>query len=168
MVPLSSIHSCSRSITGSSSARLRFGITGSSPCRPSRAAAHDAAIGQLAQRGLVGVHTVAPSSISPWFRSPGARSSGNVATSSAARVHAARVPAVDLMSTSIANTRATTRATLPSTIGVRSPNAIDAMAPAVYGPMPGIPRSCSAVGGNAPPHFATSSRAPFCRLRARE
>ena len=69
------------------------------------------------------------------------------------------------MSSSIANTRASTRATLPSTSGARSPNAIDATAPAVYGPTPGTARSSAAVRGNALP---ASAFAPACRLRARE
>jgi hypothetical protein len=72
------------------------------------------------------------------------------------------------MSSSIANTRASTRATLPSTSGARSPNAIDAIAPAVYGPMPGTSRSSAALDGNAPPNRASTACAPACRLRARE
>lgn len=64
--------------------------------------------------------------------------------------------------------RARTRATLPSTSGARSPNAIDAIAPAVYGPMPGTSRSVAAVRGSAPPKRSATERAPLCRLRARE
>lgn len=78
------------------------------------------------------------------------------------------VPAVDLMSSSIAITRDSTRATLPSTSGARSPNAIDATAPAVYGPIPGTSRSVAAVLGSAPPSRALTACAPACRLRARE
>jgi hypothetical protein len=88
--------------------------------------------------------------------------------SSPARCHSARWPALDLMSCATANTRASTRATLPSTSGARSPNAIDAIAPAVYGPMPGTSRSSAARRGSAPPHRSQAARAPACRLRARE
>ena len=84
--------------------------------------------------------------------------------STPAFVHSAFVPAVDLTSSSIANTRASTRETLPSTSGARSPYAIDAIAPAVYGPMPGTPRSSLAVRGNA----SRTAFAPAWRLRARE
>jgi hypothetical protein len=69
--------------------------------------------------------------MSPWLRSPGAAAWGSAAISAPAAVHSTLPPAVDLMSSSIANTRASTRATLPSTSGARSPNAIDAIAPAV-------------------------------------
>jgi len=72
------------------------------------------------------------------------------------------------MSSSISNTRASTRATLPSTSGDRSPNAIDAIAPAVYGPIPGTSRSSAARVGSAPPNRASTACAPACRLRARE
>ncbi len=110
---------------------MRAATTGNSSCRPVRAAAQSRASGHTRQRGWVGAQIVAPSSISPWFRSPGAAASGNASISSAAAAHSALLPAVDLMSCSIANTRASTRATLPSTSGARSPNAIDALAPAV-------------------------------------
>jgi len=102
--------------------------------------------------------------MSPWLRSPGAEDAGNAVISSPARCHSAFTPTVDLMSSSIAYTRASTRATLPSTSGARSPNAIDAIAPAVYGPMPRTARSSDAVRGSSPP----TSRAPDHRLRARE
>lgn len=164
IAPSSSIQTCVRSSTGSSSSALRFATTGSSSCRPSRFAAHCAASGHTRQRGDAGVQIVAPSSMSPWLRSPGAASAGNVAMSSPARFHSALPPAVDLMSSSIANTRASTRETLPSTSGARSPYAIDAIAPAVYGPIPGTSRSAAAVRGNA----SRTARAPAHRLRARE
>jgi hypothetical protein len=72
------------------------------------------------------------------------------------------------MSRSIACTRASTRATLPSTSGVRSANAIDAIAPAVYGPMPGTSRSSDACRGSSPANRAAITCAPLWRLRARE
>lgn len=72
------------------------------------------------------------------------------------------------MSWSIANTRASTRATLPSTSGARSPYAIDAIAPAVYGPMPFTLRSSLAWRGSVPAKLVATARAPACRLRARE
>ena len=133
-----------------------------------RFAAHAAAIGHTRHFGEVGEHSVAPSSMIAWLRSPGACSCGSAVISSPARAHNAFVPAVDLMSSSIANTRASTRATFPSTSGARSPNAIDAIAPAVYGPMPGTSRSSAARCGSAPLHFVRTACAPFHRLRARE
>ena len=166
--PASSIHTSVRARTGSSDGFLRAAITGSSCCRPALAAAHSAASGHARQRGCVAAQIVAPSSISPWFRSPGAAARGSARISSSAAAHSALVPAVDLMSCSIANTRASTRATLPSTSGARSPNAIDAIAPAVYGPMPGTSRSSAARDGSDPPNRASTACAPACRLRARE
>ena len=166
--PASSSHTTVRSSTGSSDAFLRAVTTGSSSCRPARAAAQSRVSGHTRQRGWVGAQIVAPSSIRPWFRSPGAAAAGSAAISSPAAVHSALVPADALMSCSIANTRASTRATLPSTSGARSPNAIDAIAPAVYGPMPGTSRSSAAHDGSAPPNRAPTACAPACRLRARE
>lgn len=94
------------------------------------------------------MHTVAPSSMRPWLRSPGAAVVGSAVISAPACAHKAFCPADDLMSCSTANTRPSTRATLPSTSGARSPNAIEAIAPAVYGPMPGTVRSSAAVLGS--------------------
>ena len=48
------------------------------------------------------------------------------------------------------NTRAKTRATLPSTSATSSLKASDATAAAVYGPNPGNARSCAAVAGSSP------------------
>jgi len=114
------------------------------------------------------VHTVAPSSISPWLRSPAADRRDSPAITAPASDHIARAPVVDLTSVSIANTRARTRATLPSTSGVRAPNAIDAIAPAVYAPMPGTARRSAVPAGTTPPKRVTTSAAPARRLRARE
>src|ERR1041385_97197 len=75
--------------------------------------------GHEAHDGLRGVQTSAPISIRPWLKS---RGDVDNATSSAAWLHAL---------SSSANRRARTRATLPSTIGARCPNAIEAIAPAV-------------------------------------
>ena len=163
-------HSAARARIGSSLARLRGETTGSSPWRPVFAAVHAPASGHSAQRGVAGAaaHSVAPSSIKPWFRSPGAASAGSAAISAPACSHSARWPAVDLMSCVMPSTRASTRATLPSTSGARSPYAIDAIAPAVYGPMPGTPRSSLARRGSAPSGRATTYFAPAWRLRARE
>jgi hypothetical protein len=120
-----------RATTGSASSRLRAGTTGSSSWRPAARARQASRTGHTRQVGAVGVHTVAPSSITAWLRSPAASSAGSAAITAPARVHSARVPAADLTSVSTANTRASTRATLPSTSGARSPYAIDAIAPAV-------------------------------------
>jgi len=166
--PSASIHTSVRASTGSSDAFLRAATTGSSSWRPARTAAQSRASGHPRQRGWVAAQIVAPSSISPWFRSPGAAAWGSAAISSPAAAHSALPPAVDLMSCSIANTRASTRATLPSTSGARSPNAIDAIAPAVYGPIPGTSRSSAARAGSAPPNRASTACAPAWRLRARE
>ena len=164
IAPASSIHTCVRASTGSSSCALRRATTGNSSWRPSRLAAHHVAIGHTRQRGEDGVQIVAPSSIRPWLRSPGAAACGSAVISSPARRHSAFDPRVDLMSSSSANTRASTRATLPSTSGARSPYAIEAIAPAVYGPMPGTPRNALAVRGSA----SRTDCAPAHRLRARE
>jgi hypothetical protein len=166
--PASSIHTSVRSISGRSAAFLRAATTGSSSCRPVWAAVQISCNGHTRQRGWVGAQIVAPSSISPWFRSPGRAASGKARISSPAAVHSALPPAVDLMSCSMPNTRASTRATLPSTSGARSPNAIDAIAPAVYGPIPGTSRSSAAHDGSAPPNRASTVCAPAWRLRARE
>ena len=166
--PAASIHTSVRARIGSSDSFLRAATTGSSSWRPAAAAAHSRPSGHTRQRGCVAEQIVAPSSISPWFSAPGAAPSGSAFISSPATAHSALPPAVDLMSCSIANTRASTRATLPSTSGARSPNAIDAIAPAVYGPIPGTSRSSAAHDGSAPPNCASTARAPACRLRARE
>lgn len=124
--------------------------------------------GQIRHRGFVGVHVVAPSSISPWFRSPGAELAGKPSMTSAAASHNALPPAVDFTSSSMPQTRARTRATFPSTSGARSPNAIEAIAPAVYGPMPGTSRSSAARDGIAASGRDITACAPAFRLRARE
>jgi hypothetical protein len=166
--PAAAIHTMVRSITGSSEAFLRAATTGSSSWRPVRAATHALATGHTGQRGWVGAQIVAPSSMRPWLRSPGAIVSDRACIRAPAAAHSALSPDDDLMSSSIANTRASTRATLPSTSGARSPNAIDAIAPAVYGPIPGTRRSSAARAGSAPANRAATTCAPACRLRARE
>jgi hypothetical protein len=166
--PACSIHTTVRSSSGSSDGFLRAATTGSSSWRPVRVASHSRTSGQARQRGWVAAQIVAPSSISPWFRSPGDAVRGSARISSPAAAHSALVPAVDLISSSIANTRASTRATLPSTSGARSPNAIEAIAPAVYGPIPGTARSSAARVGNVPPNRARTAWAPACKFRARE
>jgi hypothetical protein len=167
MLPARSIHTNVRSSTGSSDCFLRGAITGNSPVRPSLLARHSVASGHTRQRGDAGEHRVAPSSISPWLRSPGAAVWGSAIISSPAAFHSAFEPALDLMSSVIANTRDSTRATLPSTSGARSPSAIDAIAPAVYGPMPFTSRSSAARCGSLPANRVSISFAPDHRLRAR-
>ncbi len=166
--PACSIHTSVRARIGSSEGFLRAATTGSSSWRAVCAAVHSLRTGHNRQRGWVAAQIVAPSSIKPWFRFPGAAASGSDCISAPAAAHSAFCPAVDLMSASIANTRASTRATLPSTSGARSPNAIDAIAPAVYGPIPGTSRSSAARDGSAPPNRASTAWAPACKLRARE
>lgn len=133
--------------------------------RPAFRAAHAFAMGHTRHRGSTGTHVVAPSSITAWLSSPGCSRASRASISAPAFAHTARWPAVPFTSSSIANTRASTRATLPSTSGVRSPKAIDAIAPAVYGPIPFTSRSSLARDGNVLP---ASDFAPACRLRARE
>jgi hypothetical protein len=67
-----SIHSASRSSSGSSLSFLRGATTGSSVCRPVFEAMQTFPKGQIKHFGEVGAHSVAPSSINPWLRSPGA------------------------------------------------------------------------------------------------
>ena len=57
----------------------------------------------------------------------------------------------------------TTRTTFASTAGTAWPNAMLAMAPAVYSPMPGIARSSAAVRGSLPCRSLATWRAPLCR-----
>ncbi len=163
--PPRSSHSASRASSGSSCARLRGAVTGSSSTRSSRCATHAALTGQRSHCGLVGVHSVAPSSITAWLSSPGSAVAGSLATSAAAWRSIAARPAVDLTSAATPWMRASTRTALPSTAATRSPNAIDAIAPDVYAPMPGTARSSAARLGNARP---ASAFAPAWRLRARE
>jgi hypothetical protein len=73
------------------------------------------------------VHTVAPSSISPWLSAPGSSPRASSSASLQSRFCAAGLR----KSPSIASRRASTRATLPSTIGAGLSNAIEASAPAV-------------------------------------
>lgn len=65
IAPSSSIHTAVRAITGSSDAFLRAATTGSSSCRPLRAAAQSFASGHARHRGCVAAQIVAPSSINP-------------------------------------------------------------------------------------------------------
>ena len=78
------------------------------------------AAGHTSQAGLRGRQTVAPSSISAWLKSPGR-------SASTMRWAYARISDAS----SVSSNRDRTRFTLASTAGVRCPNAIDAMAPAV-------------------------------------
>jgi hypothetical protein len=115
---------------------------------PSRRAEHAPASGQDPQRGAAGVHTVAPSSMSASLRTAGDPAA---ATSRAASAHAHRSDAGSATRAGAAATRASTRRTLPSTIGTRSPKAMLAIAPAVYRPTPGRARRSDSVRGTAPP-----------------
>ena len=90
MRPASSIQTTVRAISGSSEAFFRAATTGSSSCRPARAAAQSFTSGHARQRGCDGAQIVAPSSISPWLRSPGAALSGSARISSPAAAHSAR------------------------------------------------------------------------------
>lgn len=110
----------------------------------------------MRQTGDLGVQMVAPSSINPWLKSPGLSSGTSILASD----HSCLIDAEDLMLPSSSNTRASTRATFPSTTGSRRPNAMDAIAPAVYGPTPGSSSSPSSVRGTDPPARCTTNMAP--------
>ena len=118
---------------------------------PSASARHSSRTGQSRQLGDSGRHTVAPSSINAWFQSPG-RSS---ATSVSATRHSAFSRTGSPAAPSRAKSRASTRATFPSTTGTGSPKAIEATAPTVYRPNPGSAASVSTVRGNRPPWSRT-------------
>jgi hypothetical protein len=77
------------------------------------------------------------------------------------------VTAAELGSPSMPNTRASTRFTLPSRIGCRSPRDSARIAPAVDRPMPGSAVTASSPCGNSPPCSATSTCAQACKFRAR-
>jgi hypothetical protein len=132
--------------------------------------------GQSPQRGVCGVHTVAPSSIMAWLKSPGRLGS----TSSCAIFSNGEIALEDIQTSQqnafislllgsplIRRSRASTRMTFPSTTGVASPylatrvnpdkfaggggaHAMLATAPAVYLPMPGRSSSCLAERGSWP------------------
>lgn len=93
------------------------------------------------------MQTVAPSSIRLSFKTPG----DFAAPTSASAVSQHRLTrAGSSAAASIASRRATTRMTLPSTIGVRQSKAIDAIDPAVYRPMPGNASRASVEEGTSP------------------
>jgi hypothetical protein len=124
--------------------------------------------GQIRQSGFLGVQIVAPRSISACARSPARTPFGNASANPCARfaikTFAARQPA-SVRSDGMAHSRETTRSILPSTGAMRSSNAIEAMAAAVYGPTPASSRRLFASCGKLP-HAATAF-AQACRLRAR-
>jgi len=70
------------------------------------------------------------------------------------------------MGVASSSTRAHTRSTFPSTAAAGRSKQIEAIAPAVYGPMPGSASRPSTVSGQTPPP-APISRAHSCALRAR-
>ena len=132
-----------RTIGRSARGRLR----GNDAARPSARARQPPASGQTSQRGLRGVQTSAPSSISAWLKSP-ARRRGTSASPRACR--AARVAGTSTGRRSPVS-RASTRIVLPSSANARASNAIAATAAAVYGPIPGSARSAASDAGIAPP-----------------
>jgi len=80
------------------------------------------AAGHRSQRGLRGVQTVAPSSISAWFSSPG---------EAPGAICAAMRQSRDCVGLGSSTQRANTRRTLPSTMGASCPKAMEVTAPAV-------------------------------------
>lgn len=151
-LPLRSTRTATSSMSGKSTAARRGGMTGKRATRFSLLAIQCDATGQARQLGLRGVHTRAPSSMRPWLKADGSAAG----TSSVARAHSRRCAVALRMGSSIPSRRASTRATLPSTRGARRPNAIDAMAPAVYRPMPGTENSSSTWLGTLPQRAITS------------
>ena len=89
---------------------------------PARRPAQSAIHGHSAQAGVAGVHTVAPRSNSAWAKSDGrARAAGSPPSCAAS----SRSRGLAVGSSSVtANSRATTRSTLPSTGTTGRPNAI--------------------------------------------
>ena len=72
-----------------------------------------------------------------------------------------------LMSSSLQRIREKTRSTLPSTAHTRSLQAMEAIAPAVYGPLPGSSSSASLVCGSSPSWRSTQTCAHFFMFRTR-
>lgn len=117
--------------------------------RTSAYARHSSLSGHSSHFGALGVHTVAPSSINPWFHAPGLffpptssspssssssfaflRLSGCGGTSTSASAQMNPVVLFALSGACSAVKRLRTRITLPSTMALRCPNAMDEMAPA--------------------------------------
>ncbi len=90
-----------------------------------------------------------------------------VGSSASASVHSWRSFLATARSASKPSTRVSTRRTLASRMGARTPKQKDAIAPAVERPMPGSADSSSTVRGNAPPCRSITALAQACRLRAR-
>ena len=143
----------------------RFVTCGKFPTAPRRRASHDLFSGHTSHCAPRGRQTIAPSSINDWFKSPHLPVALTIAF---AKSHSHSFAVPDFTSPSTANTRANTRATLPSTTGSGLSNAMLATAPAVYRPTPGSPLKASASRGTSPPCSFTITRAAFCRFRARE
>ena len=142
----------------------RFGsFTGSFSAVPALRARQSACSGHSAQCGApFGTHTVAPSSMRLCVKSP--QWPAGYTSESAASSSFLYAGVSDGRSSFIR--RAQTRSTFPSTAAAGSSKQIEAIAPAVYSPMPGRRISSDFVRGKAPPR-ATISFAHFCRLRAR-
>ncbi len=130
-----------------SSNRVRVPRGARSGITTAPADAHHPAAGQPSQATTRARQTVAPSSIAAWFQ-VAARSSSGSSSSGVPRP-----------------SRSLIRTTLTSTAATRSPNANDATAAAVYGPIPGSARSPFAVCGQ--PSRATTAHAS-CNRTARE
>ncbi len=102
-----------------------------------------------------------PRSITAWFQSPGASRGSH-------RAAAAATSAAETSSGSRPNaTLAITLRTFVSTAATGTPNAIDATADAVYGPMPGSASNAGMSDGTSPPRSRTMERAASCKDAAR-
>lgn len=131
---------------------------------PSRRATQRDRHGHAWQLGARGVQTSAPSSINPSFSRDG---DDAPSTRSCAVDHSQSWAGRADGSSARPWTRSSTRATLPSTIGARSPWTMLAIAPAVYRPTPGNIASSVARSGTLPPNRVTHALAASCNRRAR-
>ena len=149
--------SASQKCTPCRSGRAGFAaLRGSSPAMPARRPAQCAIQGHSTQPGAAGVQTVAPRSNSAWAKSAGRAIASGSAPSCPARRRSIGLAAGNGSST--ANSRATTRSTLPSTgtpAGrTRSPR-----------PRPRCSRRCPAAPAGRPDR--AGSRPPRPRLARR-
>mmetsp|Transcript_10450 Transcript_10450/g.31982 ORF Transcript_10450/g.31982 Transcript_10450/m.31982 type:complete len:254 (-) Transcript_10450:486-1247(-) len=121
-----------------------------------RSARHCALAGHSPHFGALGVQTVAPSSIRAWLKHPGLSAS----TTEFESLQWSFVFAGALGSPARALSLDRTLITLPSTTPALLPKAMEAIAEAVYIPIPGILCSSSTSPGILPPHLSRTCLAP--------
>jgi hypothetical protein len=140
--------------------RVRVGTIASAPLGSCATSRHQLLAGQATQSGRRGRQTVAPTSIRACVQSAG-RSGGTVASASCWSSGPVRPLAAP---TAI---RPSTRRTLVSTAPTGWPNAMAAIALAVYGPIPGSASSERRPVGTRPSWMSTIRHAARQRLSAR-